>query len=212
MCLGIYDNNKIYGYHLETGRKLSSLLALSIARALEAAGLGFKDIDYFACGLGPGSFTGMRTGVAAIKGLSWVLKKPIIGISTLDILAQGVKESDNPVIPIVDAKRNLIYCAIFRKKRGRLKRMSPYMLLSLEEFLRKARPKSIFLGDAINLYKEKILERLKGATFLDKDYWYPKAHNLITLAQEGIKEKKFKNTFEIKPIYLYPKECQVKKA
>jgi tRNA threonylcarbamoyl adenosine modification protein YeaZ len=92
LCLGIYDNGKMYEYNLEVGRKLSSLLAVDIKRTLDAAGLRINEINYFACGLGPGSFTGMRTGISTIKGLSWVNKKPIIGISTLDILAQGVHD------------------------------------------------------------------------------------------------------------------------
>ena len=50
---------------------------------------------------------------------------------------------------------------------------------------------------------------IKGATILDKDYWYPKARNIITLAQERIKDKNLDKPFDVKPIYLYPKECQI---
>jgi hypothetical protein len=84
------------------------------------------------------------------------------------------------------------------------------MLLSIEEFFKIAKPDSIIFGDAVTPFKEEIIRRVRGANILDKDYWYPKAHNIIALALERIKEKKFENSFSIRPIYLYPKECQIK--
>ncbi len=212
LCLGIYDDTKVYEYNLEVGRMLSTLLIKTIKRVLDALGWQVSDIDYFACGLGPGSFTGMRVGLAAIKGLSWVTNKPIIGISTLDILARNVMDTDKPVVPVIDARRNLIYCAVYKYKNGRMNRIKSYMLLSEEELLKRAKPNSIILGDAVSLYKEGLQRNIKGAVILDRDYWYPKARNIIGLSLERIRDKKFDNPFDIKPIYLYPKECQIKNA
>lgn len=210
LCMGIYDNAKVYEYTQEVGRRLSSLLAVTIERVLDALGWLPSDIDYFACGLGPGSFTGMRVGLAAIKGLSFSLNKPIVGISTLDILARNVSLNNATVAPIIDAKRNLIYCSIYKTKGGIQKRTMPYMLLSEEDFLKKLKDNSVFLGDGVSLYKEKILKEIKGATVLAQDYWYPKAGNIITLALEKIRSKELDSPFKIKPIYLYPKECQIR--
>ncbi len=231
LCLGIYDGAhplrntaysnkyskisngaKVYEYNLEACRGLSSLLAVTIKRILGALGWQASDIDYFACSLGPGSFTGMRTGLSTIKGMSLVLNKPVIGVSSLDILAQGVRHTDKLIVPIVDAKRNLIYCSVYKKKNGQLKRVRPYMLLTEAELTRSIKGNAIILGDAVGLYREKILMNINGATILDKDYWYPKAHNIIELALLRIKAKKFSNSFGIKPIYLYPKECQIRKS
>jgi tRNA threonylcarbamoyladenosine biosynthesis protein TsaB len=212
LCLGIYDKGKIYEYNLEVARKLSELLHISIKRTLEAAGLKIKDIDYFACGIGPGSFTGMRVGVACVKGLSWSLRKPLIAISTLDILARCVKSEGNPIAPVIDAKRNLIYCSFFKIKGQRLQKLKPYMLLSEAEFFKLVMPNSILLGDALSLYKDKILENIKGVRILEEDYWYPKPRNILELALEKIKNKNFVSPFDIEPIYLYPKECQIVKS
>jgi len=215
LCLGIYENNKIYEYNLDLGRRLSALITLTIKRVLDALGWRIKDIDYFACGLGPGSFTGMRVGIAAIKGLAFSLNKPVIGVSTLDILARNAGISGGSyVVPIVDAKRNLIYCSIYRNKPGQLVRLSPYMLLTIDEFLGKIKSKdnAVILGDAVNLYKEKILTNMRNVTVLDKDYWYPAGRNIINLAIEKINSKKADSAARIKPVYLYPKECQIRKA
>lgn len=211
LCLGIYDDGKVYEYNLEAGRQLSSLLSPTIKRLLEAVQIRASEIHYFACGLGPGSFTGLRIGLAYLKGLSWVTRRPLAGISTLDILASGIKDTDKTIIPIIDAKRDLVYCSAFKNKNGRLLKIKPYLLLNKKELLATIKPNSIILGDAISLYREEILAQIKGVSLLDQDYWYPQAHNIISLAQQRIKDKKFDSPFRIKPIYLYPKECQIRK-
>jgi len=219
LSLGIYDDGKIYEYNLELGRRLSSLLAVTIKRILDNLGWEMKEIDYFVCSLGPGSFTGVRIGLSAVKGFAWALNKPVLGISSLDILAKNVPaERGRVIVPLIDAKRGLVYTAFFKNKDGVLKRITPYMLLSPGDFFKKARPGSIIFGDAADLYKKEIIQKIKGAVILDRDYCRPRGSNIISLALEKIGNRKRSyrgkknedNPFDIKPIYLYPKECQVK--
>ncbi|MCX5706657.1 MAG: hypothetical protein NTW13_03190, partial [Candidatus Omnitrophica bacterium] len=66
--------------------------------------------------------------------------------------------------------------------------------------------------DALNLYRDDILSNNRQVTLLDKDYWYPKAGNIITLALERVKGKKLSDLHSLNPLYLYPKECQIRKA
>ncbi|MDD2927498.1 MAG: tRNA (adenosine(37)-N6)-threonylcarbamoyltransferase complex dimerization subunit type 1 TsaB [Candidatus Omnitrophica bacterium] len=212
LSLGIYSDGALYEYNLEVGPKLSSLLTVSIKRALEALGLGINDLDYFACGLGPGSFTGMRVGLSAMKGLSWLTHKPLIGVSTLDTLAMNAGADARMVIPVIDAKRSLIYSCFYRNTGSVLKKLSPYLLVSKEELLKKIKSPALLFGDALGLYREDILKNTAGLVLLDKDRWYPKAHNIIKLALARIKNKKFDILSEVNPIYLYPKECQIKKS
>jgi tRNA threonylcarbamoyladenosine biosynthesis protein TsaB len=213
LCLGIYRDGEICEYSLDLGRRLSALITPTIKRVLDALGWGIKDVDYFACGLGPGSFTGIRVGIAAVKGLAFSLNKPVVGISTLDILAANSANAAGYIIPMVDARRNLIYCSIYRNKSGRLSRLEPYMLLTINEFLKKIKVKgnAVILGDAVNLYKQDILMHMGGVRALDKDYWYPSGRNIVNLAVERIKARKFASAYSVKPVYLYPKECQIRK-
>lgn len=226
LILGLYDGAKSYEYRLETGARLSSVLHPIIKSALGALNWDIGKIDYFACGLGPGSFTGIRIGVAAIKGLAWALKKPVLGISTLDILAENALLANKPVrqwfgfphsqshkyiIPVIDARRNLIYAATYKRRNNTLKRLTPFKLFTLKEFYAEARPESTILGDALGLYKEDILRNVKGAKLLDKDYWQLRPGNLIKLALEQVNKRNFSDAFEVKPVYLYPKECQIRK-
>ena len=210
LCLGLYVDGKFYEYSLEVGRSLSELLVPTIQRVISTLGIKITEIDYFACGLGPGSFTGMRIGLATIKGLSVVKNKPVIGISTLDILAKNVPLKDRLIVTALDARRELIYCSSYKYEQGNLKRKSAYALLSLDELVKKFPSKVVILGDAVGLYADALLTRIKNATVLDKDYWSPQAHNLISLALAKIKAKQFSSSLTVKPIYLYPKECQIK--
>jgi len=212
LSLGIYNESSLYEYNLEVGPRLSSLLTVTIKRTLDALDLEINDLDYFACGLGPGSFTGMRVGLSTMKGLGWASNKPLIGISTLDILAMNALPcSQENVIPVIDAKRSLIYSCFYKNTNSFLKKTSSYMLISKEELLKKIKQPAVIFGDALNLYKEDILKSAPQSVLLDKDKWYPKAHNIVKLALLRIKNKKFDDLLKINPIYVYPKECQIKK-
>jgi len=209
LSLGVYDNGSVYEYDVEYARKHSSQAIVSVQKVIQALGWELSDLDYLACGLGPGSFTGVRIGVALVKGLAFALNKPIVGVSTLDILALNA-DKDGVIAPIIDAKRSLVYCSIYRRKNGKIKKIAPYMLVPIEEFLNKVSRNAFLLGDGCGLYKDEILKKAKNLTAMDKDYWYPKSGNVIRAALEQVKLKKITDTFKIKPIYLYSKECQIK--
>lgn len=212
LSLGIYDDGRIYEYDLDIGPRLSSLLAVIIKRVLKALDLEAQDLDYFACGLGPGSFTGLRVGLSTMKGLSWSLRKPLIGIPTLDVLALNAQEyREGLVVPVIDARRDLIYSCFYRLSGDKLKKTSSYMLISKDDLLKKIKSPCLMLGDALTLYKNDIIKSLAGVIFLDKENWYPKARNIIKLALDRIKAGKFEAIPGINPFYIYPKECQIKK-
>jgi tRNA threonylcarbamoyladenosine biosynthesis protein TsaB len=184
-----------------------------MCRLLDALGWKAGEVDYFACGIGPGSFTGLRIGLAAVKGLAFGAKRPVIGIPSLDILAQNTLplKTDKTVIPVIDAKRNLLYCGFYKIQGGVLKKIKPYLLLPPEGLCRQIKSPAVFLGDALAVHQEAIAKRVKYAEFLDKDYWRLRAGNIINLALERIRRKEITDYFSVKAAYLYPKECQVKR-
>ncbi|MFY9402774.1 MAG: tRNA (adenosine(37)-N6)-threonylcarbamoyltransferase complex dimerization subunit type 1 TsaB [Candidatus Omnitrophota bacterium] len=209
--LAIYDNGKVYEYNLKTKVRLSKLLAPIVKSCLDALNLKPLDIDYFAVGAGPGSFTGIRLGLSFVKGLGLALKKPLISFSTLDIMALNCRLTDKKIMPAIDAKRALIYTCEYRYKNEKISRFSPYLLIGLKDFLKRINSPSVVFGDALYPYKDEILRKSSKVSFLDRDLWYPKAHNIITLALERISKEKKRSNLSIKPIYLYPDDCQVKR-
>jgi tRNA threonylcarbamoyladenosine biosynthesis protein TsaB len=234
LCIGVYDDEGGTGeYRMDLGRRHSTYVLPMLKRILESLNLKLKEFDYFAVGLGPGSFTGIRIGLSIIKGFAYALNKPVVGISSLDMLAFNVKDSrylqyglysDSrgssagdirsagkiTVCPVIDAKRGLVFGSLYRFERSRLKRLMPYKLITIGELLERVPPRSVFLGDALTLYKRKITQGLKTAVVLDEDYWYPRPGNIIELARQKINGKETDNRETLRPIYLYPKECQIK--
>ena len=192
-------------------RRHSSLLVPKIKEILDKISLSIDDVDAFVIGLGPGSFTGLRIGASTVKGLGIATKKPCIGISSIDGLALNVDKEAKIIAPIIDAKRERVYSAIYRKEKSRIVRKSDYLLLSIDELMKRLKGATLFLGDGLTLYRERILELNKKAVFLDEEYWYPRAANLIKLALTKVKRYKKMDLGKLKPIYLYPKDCQVKK-
>jgi tRNA threonylcarbamoyladenosine biosynthesis protein TsaB len=182
--------------------------------------LGWKisEIDYFCAGIGPGSFTGLRVGLATVKALSWSLNKPVVGISSLDLLARNAGKDCSFIIPVIDAKREMVYASIYKNQKGQISRVAAYMLLGSRDLALKIKEKisakslrqSVILGDGLNICSKECSASLKGIKIMDKDYWRLEARNLISLAKLAIQEKRSSGPFGLKPLYLYPKECQIK--
>jgi tRNA threonylcarbamoyladenosine biosynthesis protein TsaB len=218
LCLGVSDSEKVYEYELELGTRISALLIPTIRRVLENLGWKISEIDYFCAGIGPGSFTGIRVGLATLKALSWSLNKPLIGIPSLDILAQNAGKKSAFIIPVIDAKRGLVYSSIYKVQAHQLKRVAGYLLLTPGDLVKKIREKipaqafkdSVMLGDGLNICSRECSAGLKAVKFLDKDFWRLEGRHLIELAKAYIQDKKYGDAFGIEPLYLYPKECQIR--
>jgi len=105
---------KVISEHLLSLEKtLASRLLRSVDAALGEAGLGISDLDGIGVALGPGSFTGLRVGIATVKGLALAAKKPVAGFSSLAMLAMNIPWAAHQVCPMFDAKKKEIYTALY---------------------------------------------------------------------------------------------------
>ena len=121
---------------------------------LQSAGLTLGDMDAVAVAHGPGSFTGIRIGVSAAKGLAWAKGLPCCGVSTLEAMAYGVTDFEGIVVGAMDARRQQVYNALFRTENGRVTRLcadrAVAMELAAEELAAMPEPKLI-VGDGAQL-------------------------------------------------------------
>ena len=106
---------------------------------LKNTDIAFSDIDLFAVAQGPGSFTGIRIGIATVKGLSWSLNKPCVGVSTLEAMAWHGIESGGYICPVMDARRNQVYNALFEIKDGNPERLCDDRAISVAELIEHVR-------------------------------------------------------------------------
>ena len=141
------------GYQ-DTGLTHSRTLMPIVEHILKNTGLTVADMDAIAVAAGPGSFTGIRIGVAAAKGLAFAADKPAVGVSTLAAMARNVAFCDGLVICAMDARRQQVYNALFQAKDGQLTRLTPDRAISLEELAAELandpRPKTV-VGDGAKL-------------------------------------------------------------
>jgi tRNA threonylcarbamoyladenosine biosynthesis protein TsaB len=218
LCLGLFDGKDTYEYGMDVGVSLSRVLAPTIGRALNAVGLTPADIDYYAAGLGPGSFTALRIGHAALKAIAWHSRKPVVGIPTLDILANHPRIPNGFIAQVIDAKRSLLYCSLYSKTPKGIRKLSGDQLLSFDglmSVMKKKfngnREKDIIIGgDGSGVFADRIKSVYPQAILLEKDLWYPQPQTVIALAQRFIEAGKTTDAFRLEPIYLYPLDCQVR--
>lgn len=148
-------------------------LLLSVSKLLEILGEKPENIEIFGAGVGPGSFTGLRIGIATVKGLAFALGKPVVPVSSLEALARSASmalpDPETLVVPVADARMGRVYAAIFL---GRERLMEDRDILpeELKDILEKRPEKRIlFAGDGLNLYGS-VLSAVEGKTVtLDAD-------------------------------------------
>ena len=212
LSLAVSNNEKILKFrNAKLSRPLDLSIIPSIKRILDDAKMPVGGLDGFAVGLGPGSFTSLRVGLSAIKGLAFAVRKSVIGISSLDILAMNVRENAR-ICTLCDARRDLVYACFYEKKGLVLKRKSGYLLANIGDVLKQIDGETAFIGDGLKLYKDDI-KRAKGITpkFIDEKYIFPQARHMVPLVLARFQKGKPDNIEKLVPLYLYPDHCQIKR-
>ena len=149
----------------DSGNNHSKTLLPTVMDALAKQGLTISDIDLVAVAAGPGSYTGVRIGVATVKGLLSGSGKPCMAISSLEGLARSVDFFDGVICPVIDARRDRVYTALFETKGGTFRRLTEDGVLTFAELdkLLKKRGRNVYLtGNGYPKAKEKLTyEKIK---------------------------------------------------
>ena len=199
--------------HKEADQMQCEQLMPQIDKILKKAKLGLKDIGCIVFSKGPGSLTSLRIGAATVKGLAFSRKIKIAGVPTLDVIAEVAALVQEPslIVPIVDARRGNVYCSIYSRKGGKLTRKMKYSVIPIAELLKSVKGDTIFTGDGIVAYGQYIKDNFKyKAEFAPEKYWYPRAEIVAKLGYELIKKKQFEDPDKFVPLYVYPKDVQVR--
>ncbi len=144
-------------YTLNRGNTHSESLLPMVESVLEKSGVSVRDVELFAVSAGPGSFTGVRIGVATLKGLAFGQNKPCVGVSALEALAENLSGFPGILVcPVMNARRNQFYTALFRNGDGGQERLLPDSALSaeeLDEILKQYNEPVRLVGDGYDLAK-----------------------------------------------------------
>ncbi len=175
----------------------AELLHVFIEEVLQQAGVALKELDAIAVSKGPGSYTGLRIGVSAAKGLCYALGIPLIAIPTLTALAHQVQEN-GLIIPMLDARRMEVYSAIFDQQHQQ-QRATQAQILEENSFAEElAATKVYFIGNGVAKFEE-ICQHPNAVFIADK---LPSAKETSVLAAEKYKQKEFEDVAYFEPYYL----------
>lgn len=157
-----------------------------------------EKINAIAVSVGPGSYTGLRIGVSAAKGLAFSLDVPVIALSTLEILAQQGSSEADFIIPMIDARRMEVYSAVFDSDKREINKTEAHVLTkdSYSTYLSKG--KCVFLGDGSQKF-QKIVSSENAVFFKDK---FPSASDMSKLAENKYKIGDFEDVAYFEPFYL----------
>lgn len=153
-AVGVYDGERTLAEErIESTMTQSELLLPLARRALSAANLTFADVGLYALTLGPGSFTGVRIGVGLVKGLVFDRDIPCAGVSILEALAENLLPFEGIAAPVLDARRDQVYNALFKCEGGRLVRLCEDRVMPLDDLVAELKEKYptcplLFAGDA----------------------------------------------------------------
>jgi tRNA threonylcarbamoyladenosine biosynthesis protein TsaB len=158
----VTENGRILASaYQNTGMTHSVTLMPLVDSMLRHSGLTPEQMDLIAVAAGPGSFTGLRIGVSAAKGLAWALEKPCCGVSTLEAMADNLRHMDATVVCAMDARRNQIYNAVFTACGGELTRRTTDRAIGLAQLadeLKNDEKRKIIVGDGASLCYTYLLE------------------------------------------------------
>ena len=162
------DDTLIGEYVLNHKKEHSVLLMPMIENLLNKCDLTIDDIDGYVVSKGPGSFTGLRIGLATVKGMSLGSNKPYISISSLDALAYSISPFHGIICPIMDALRDNVYTALFKNENNKFEKILDYTPLDLDDLLNILNEKDeevMFTGDGLIIHRDYIIENCPKAHF-----------------------------------------------
>lgn len=187
---------------INNGLTHSQTLMPLVEKTLAEGGISIKDIDLFAVTNGPGSFTGVRIGIASVKGMADALNKPCFAVSTLEAIAEPLKNEDCIACAVMDARCNQVYTAIFENG-NRLCEDKAVLIDELGEELKKYNKKIVFIGDGAKICYEKLNELLENCEIADENIRYIHASSIGRLAVEKIaKGENTTDSAKLVPFYL----------
>ena len=209
-CALLRDDCLLSEYVINNKREHSVLIMNIVEMLLADNAIDIDDVDGFVVSKGPGSFTGLRIGMATIKGLAFGANKPYVSVSSLDALAYSSINFNGIICPIMDALRDSVYTCLYKNENGNLQPLIDYSALDLEELVSLLKEKDdniLFTGDGIIKHKSYLQEHLPNAIFAPNHLSLVRASSLGELGLKLLLNGKCDDVNSA-PLYLKKPQAQ----
>jgi len=198
-------------FHVARGRRHAETLAPAIEFICRQAGVALREVSVVAVDIGPGLFTGLRVGVATAKALAMGLRVPMIGLSSLDLLAFGVRQTSRLIVTVIDARRAEVFYALYRSVPGGVQRLDGPHVSSAEELaaeLMARNEEALLVGDGALRYADAFGD-VRAADIAEVGSAHPSAASLVELAHPRAVREEFVQHWEIQPLYLRKSDAEL---
>ncbi len=214
----ILENSQLIAeYTTNITKTHSQRLMPMIKHVLANVELTPKDIGAIAVSIGPGSFTGVRIGISAAKGMAIALGIQTAGVSTLDGIAYDLTNLyTGQVCVITDARRKQVYTGIYESAKGKgqrvnMEKLTDDMVLPIEELVKKIKKRTVFIGNATTLYCNTLKKELGDlAVVCPSHLGIPHASSIAFLGEKMLEEGKEVSHFDLKPNYVRLSDAEIK--
>lgn len=211
-CAVVEDGKVLAELSMQYGKTHSQKLVPMMRAMLDMLNKSFKEIDLFAAAIGPGSFTGLRIGVVTIKGLAYSLNKPVCGIPTLDALAFSMPDFKGLICPMLDARNNQVFTALYQKHDNHMDKITPDLGVTIDEIInhmKSCNQDIMVLGDATPLHLDK-MKAVLGDKIVEAPaaLSFPRASSTALLAEQAFRNNGAVNAFELEPLYLRKSQAE----
>jgi len=206
----VSEKGVVAQYSLNIEVTHSERLMSTVDRVLKDTGLALSAMDGYAVAIGPGSFTGLRIGLAAVKGLALSTGKPVAAVPTLKALAWNLPFSAYPICPMLDARKNEVYASLYQFEKDALVQTMPEAVIALSVLAEKMSGKTVFSGEAAYLYRADI-ERTFGdlALFAPLSAILPSAAAVAEIGMAMIRNNEQADMDDLVPLYIRRPEAEV---
>lgn len=197
--------------HTGKGRQHAESLAPQIDFVRRQAGIEFSELGLVAVDVGPGLYTGLRVGISSATTIAHALGIPMIGISSLDLLAFPARWTSRLIVTALDARRGELFTALFRKVPGGIQRIRDPQVNTPQELLAELmtiEEPALLVGDGALRYQE-IFSSIRRVEMAEQGLANPSARSLVQLAHAQALREEFVPSWDIKPIYLRQPDAEI---
>lgn len=197
--------------HTGINGKHAENISPQIAFVREQAGIEFSELGAIAVDIGPGLFTGLRVGIATAVSIAHALTLPVIGVSSLDLLAFPARWTSRLIVSVLDARRGELFTALFRRVPGGIQRVREVNVCTAEDLAAEIQTfdePSLLVGDGALRYSE-VFESLGRIELAEQGLAHPSARAMVQLAHARAMREDFVQPWDLEPIYLRKPDAEI---